>query len=45
LVTGRPDPKGKGGKKKVRKVNKRRRQNNDMGQGVIPPRNAISPAR
>lgn len=38
-------PKEKGGKKKIRKVNKRRRQNNDMGQEVIPPRNAITPAR
>jgi hypothetical protein len=35
----------RGKEKKIRKVNKRRRQNNDMGQGVIPPRNAISPAR
>ncbi len=35
----------RGKEKEIRKVNKRRRQNNDMGQGVIPPRNAISPAR
>jgi hypothetical protein len=38
-------PKEKGKRKNIRKVNNRRRQNNDMGQGVIPPRNAISPAR
>jgi len=39
-------PKEKGErKKKERKVNKRRRQNNDMGQGVIPHRECNQPSK